>query len=220
MGIRFTKKKIGILDYGVGNLYSLQKALDYIGGTSELVSSSTNLKSYSGIILPGVGSFGVAMGRVRAQGLAEVLKEWVALDRPVLGICLGMQLLFSSSEEQGCRKGLNLIPGTVERLKTNLELGQITKVPNIGWRSLEISNHSNAIGDTLFSDIQYENEYYFLHSYACFPAARSNIIAYSTYGGNKFAAVVRKDNIFGCQFHPEKSRSAGIQFLENYFRVI
>ena len=214
------KKKIGILDYGVGNLHSLQNALSEVGASSTLVLPTTNLRSCSGIILPGVGAFGVAMNRIKTQGLAEIIEEWAALEKPLLGICLGMQLLFSSSEEQGFQKGLNLIPGTVERLNRNLKLGHIAKVPNVGWRSLEMSTYLNSSDGKLLSDIKYPNEYYFLHSYACFPTIKSNIVAYSNSGADKFAAVVKKGNILGCQFHPEKSRISGLEFLQRYLQEI
>ena len=215
-----TNREIAIIDYSVGNLRSIENALNYIGIRSQIISSPTLLENFSGIILPGVGAFGEGMKKMRMRGFVDGIRKWVEDGKPLLGVCLGMQLLFTSSDEQGFQRGLNLIPGRVEKLKFNLGSGQLVKIPHVGWNSLEIRIEATTREEVFLSNMNKEDEYYFVHSYACFPKVKSSILAYASYGENRFAAVVRDANVFGCQFHPEKSRDGGLRFLEGYFRVV
>jgi glutamine amidotransferase len=220
MSDNLTSKRIAIIDYGVGNLRSIENALSYIGVRSQIVSSPTLLETFSGIILPGVGAFGEGMKKIQIQGFVEVLKKWAEDGKPLLGVCLGMQLLFTSSDEQGYQLGLNLIPGRVEKLKADLGSDQVVKIPHIGWNLLETPIGRTISEEVFLSNLKKEDKYYFVHSYACFPKVKSSILAYASYGQNRFAAVVRDANVIGCQFHPEKSRDGGLRFLREYLKVV
>ena len=195
--------KIAVVDYGAGNLLSVTKALDYLGLASCITSDAGEILRADGVILPGVGAFPDAMAQLKKSGLVPVLRQ-SAKDKPLLGICLGMQMLFDQSSEVRLCEGLGLIPGAVDRIKTPL------KLPQIGWNSLTIRSEN-----PLLSGVSSGEYVYFVHSYMACCDNASDIVAVCDYGGPVTAAVAR-GNVFGCQFHPEKSGETGLRILKNF----
>lgn len=199
---------IAILDYGVGNLFSLSSSLKALGLEAEITGESSRLQAADRIILPGVGAFGDARAKLEASGLADVLEE-EAKKKPLLGICLGMQLLFDKSLEYGTHKGLGLIPGQVEDLKGALT-DKTLKVPHMGWNRLEIRRE-----DPLFRYIENGAYVYYVHSYYAAHCEESTLAA-SQYGNVSVTGVVRRGNVWGTQFHPEKSGETGLLILKAF----
>jgi glutamine amidotransferase len=200
---------IGIIDYGMGNLFSVSKALERLGVPYFISDESEKLFSANGLILPGVGSFRDAMHRLNDSGLSELIKQYVATGKPLLGICLGMQLLFEVSEENGLSKGLGLLSGQVVRFPGRTNVGMDYKVPHMGWNKLNFKRPSNILNNVN------ESHVYFVHSYYVKTDDEEVLIASSDYG-LEVPAVVGKGNIIGMQFHPEKSSRLGIQLLKNF----
>lgn len=199
---------IGIVDYGMGNLFSVSKALERLGAEYFLSGDKKELMSADALLLPGVGSFRDAMERLNEEGLSDMIRDFAATGKPLLGICLGMQLLFEESEENGPAKGLALLPGRVQRF-SGVKDGSSYKVPHMGWNRLEFVKDSPIIKDV-------EEDYvYFVHSYFVDAAASNVLIAKSSYN-EEVAAIVGKDNLFGMQFHPEKSSRLGMELLKNF----
>ena len=192
-----------IVDYGVGNLKSIANALDYLGLSSEITGQPDGLERADALILPGVGAFPDAADKLRATGLDQAVIAQ-AERKPVLGICLGMQLLFDEGEEVRPCQGLGLVSGTVRKIATEL------KLPHIGWNSLTFPNPS-----PLFKGVEPGSYVYFVHTFCALPDQPSNVLAVTDYGGPVTAAVGR-GNIYGCQFHPEKSGETGLQILRNF----
>ena len=197
---------IGVVDYGLGNLASVQNALEHLGYDASVCSDPDALQAFDRIILPGVGSFRVAMERLDAQGWSVRIQEFVATGKPLLGICLGMQLLFDKGEEHGPRQGLGLIPGQVTALTPEGGL----RVPHVGWNNL-----ATIVPHPLLSGIKQQVDFYFVHSFHCVPEEHSAILATCDYGG-EFVAVVARGNVAGAQFHPEKSQPSGLRLLDNF----
>ncbi len=193
-----------IIDYNVGNLHNLKNALDFSDVENQLVSHADEVRKADRILLPGVGAFGPAMEHLRNSGMLEALQEKVQAGTPLLGICVGAQLLMDESEEDGYRVGLGWIPGKVERFHHEL------KIPQIGWNQV-----SQQQKDPLFKNVADEMHFYFVHSYHLNPENSEYVLGLSNYGYD-FAAVVCKDNLWGVQFHPEKSQIAGLQLLKNF----
>lgn len=192
-----------VVDYDVGNLLSVKNALSFLGYESRITADPAELELAEDIILPGVGSFPDAAENLQARGLFEILSAQ-AEKKPVLGICLGMQLLFTMSDEFRPCQGLGLIPGRVRRIETKL------KLPHIGWNSLIFVNPS-----PLFNNVEEGSYVYFVHSYAGVTESWSDLAAVTEYPGRVTAAVSR-GNVYGCQFHPEKSGDTGLQILRNF----
>ncbi len=195
--------KIAVVDYGVGNLKSVTNALRYLGLHSVITNEAEVLESADAILLPGVGAFPDAAGRLRATGLDKVLPQQAA-KKPLLGICLGMQLLFEESDEGKCTQGLGLVGGRVARIETTC------KLPHIGWNSLTLQNPS-----PLFRGVENGAAVYFVHSYCAVAAREQDVLAHTDHGTPVVAAVGR-GNVYGCQFHPEKSGEVGLQILKNF----
>jgi glutamine amidotransferase len=198
---------IAIVDYGIGNLGSVTKSFRHVGAEIVLSEDLETLRRAEALILPGDGAFGATMDEVRRRGLVPLLKEAAAQGKPLLGICIGMQLLFEESEEHGRHEGLGLLPGRVRRFPDHLV------VPHMGWNSLTPRGHH-----TLLDGVEPGSYVYFVHSYYC-DAPADVVLAYSDYGFD-FAAVVGRDNILGAQFHPEKSQSVGMRMVENFVRFV
>ena len=197
---------IALIDYGAGNLQSVKKAFDFIGAESVITNDPKVILSADKILLPGVGSFGDAMDSMEKNGLVETVKVCALSDKPFLGICLGLQLLFEESEESPGVKGLGIFKGKIKKFSSDMGL----KIPHIGWNSLEIKQK-----DTLFKDIP-ENAYvYFVHSYYLHAEDENDIATVTNYGID-FHSAVGKNNIFATQFHPEKSGDVGLQILRNF----
>lgn len=202
---------IGIVDYGVGNLFSLTCALRSLEVEVIVSREPEVLQKADSLILPGVGAFAGAMEKLRASGLDQVVKEQAKAGVPLLGICLGMQLLFSESLEFGRHSGLNLLPGQVIPMEGRLPRG--LKIPHMGWNRLHLEKQdSRLLADTREGDFVY-----FVHSY--YAQGCGNALAATTDYGIPLTAAVEQDNIFGCQFHPEKSGPAGLRILRSFARL-
>ena len=195
--------RIAIVDYGVGNLKSVTNAMDYLGLKTCITSDRKELELADAIILPGVGAFPDAADKLRSTGLDRVLLAQ-AEQKPILGICLGMQLLLDRGEEVRECAGLGLVPGCVRRIETSL------KLPHIGWNSLSFPNPS-----PLFAGVEEGSYVYFVHSFCAVADDPATVIAQTDYGVPVTAAV-QKGNVYGCQFHPEKSGEVGLQILRNF----
>jgi glutamine amidotransferase len=200
--------RIAILDYGMGNLRSVEKALERVGAQAEITSERAPAEEADGVILPGVGAFPRAMERVREIGLDELVAGRVDAGVPVLGICLGMQLLFDSSVENEGGSGLALMGGVVGPLEAN---GY--KVPHIGWSPVRWEKDSE-----LTDDLGEETPFYFVHSFAPRPASADDVLGTAAYG-ERFACAVERPPLYGVQFHPEKSSAAGLGLLANFVRL-
>ena len=200
--------RIAILDYGMGNLRSVEKALERVGAEAEITSDRSRAETADGVILPGVGAFPKAMERVREIGLDELVPGRVDAGVPVLGICLGMQLLFDSSVEGEGASGLALLGGVVGPLEAN---GY--KVPHIGWSPVHWEH-----GSALTEGLGEETPFYFVHSFAPRPASDPDVLGTAAYG-ERFACAVERPPLYGVQFHPEKSSAAGLGLLANFVRI-
>lgn len=197
---------ITVIDYDAGNLKSVYKALQFLGKEVRVTRDAKEILRSDKVILPGVGSFGDAMGRLKEFGLIPVIREAVESKKPFLGICLGLQLLFERSEESPGVDGLGILPGEILRIPDNNGL----KVPHIGWNSLKFDSPGR-----LFAGLSPETYVYFVHSFYL-KAQEETIVKASTEYGVHIHAAVEKENLFACQFHPEKSGSAGLQILKNF----
>ena len=199
--------RIAILDYGMGNLRSVEKALEHVGVTAKITNDGDEVRAADGVILPGVGAFPAAMTRIRELGLDELIAERCDASVPILGICLGLQLLFESSTELGGATGLGLLDGPVGALEA-----EGLKVPHIGWSPVRWERESR-----LADGIPSETPFYFVHSFAPRPSGEE-LLGSAEYGA-RFACAAERDNVFGVQFHPEKSSSAGLRLLSNFAGV-
>ena len=203
---------IAVIDYGVGNLFSLLSSLNYVGLNTKLTNDIEEIKNAKGIILPGVGAFRDAIGNLEKYGLKETLISDAKKRKPFLGICLGMQMLFEKSYEYGEYEGLGLINGTVEEIKKYIPENSDLKIPHMGWNSLIINERFK--DDKILKDVN-DNEYvYYVHSYFA-KTDMKNIVAYSEYG-TKIPGIVKNENVYGMQFHPEKSGDTGLKLLKNW----
>lgn len=209
------KKHIVIVDYGVGNLYSVQRAVEVSGNAEILISGKAEeIASASKIILPGVGAFKDGMNELQDRGLIEALLSAAAAGKPILGICLGMQLMATSSEEFGLYKGLNLIPGNVVKLPSESIDGKRLKVPYVGWTPLSLRDKQRGV-DSCIDHIGSE-AVYLVHSFQFVPENLDHQLAIYNYGGHLITAAVQYRNITGLQFHPEKSGHIGIKILQDF----
>lgn len=199
---------IAIIDYGAGNLHSVKNALDFLGAESKITGSTSEILSADKVILPGVGAFGSAMNALTASGLNEVIFEVADKGTPLLGICLGLQLMFEKSEEAPDVKGLGLFKGTIVKIPN-----RGLKIPHMGWNSIEVVKDSrilNNIGENPFV--------YFVHSYYLNASDEGVVSAYTDYG-ERLGIAVEKDNVFATQFHPEKSGETGMKILKNFINL-
>jgi len=205
---------IGLINYGMGNLHSVAKALEKVGGEVELVSDADALKNYDRIVLPGVGAFRDCIGALKASGMDVAIKAEVAAGKPFLGICLGMQVLMDSSFEFGRYQGLGLIPGAVKAFpEDHAERG--FKIPHMGWNDVIFSSEK-AIHPVLAPLVG--KQVYYVHSYCCMPENPEHLLAACSYGDFPFAAAIGYDNVVAVQFHPEKSQSAGLALMEAFLQ--
>lgn len=194
---------IAIIDYGMGNLHSVSKAVERLGHEAVVTSDAATIMAADGAILPGVGAFGDAMANLRATGLDAVTRDYAASGKPLLGICLGMQLLFGESEEHGRHEGLGLLPGRVVRFEGSY------KIPHMGWNELSFLQES-----PLFEGLE-PGHAYFVHSYHALPERREDLLAVTDYH-RQVTAIVGRGSLFGMQFHPEKSGELGMALLEKF----
>ena len=208
---------IAIVDYDMGNLRSVSKALEHVGASVRVTSDPSEVASAEKLVLPGVGAFPAAMRELCARGLVEPIKRVIAEGRPYLGICLGLQLLFDDSEEGAGAKGLGVLAGQVRKFTTASE--PRLKIPHMGWNQV-LGQRATAAGAAcpLLEGISDGSYFYFVHSYYAQPADRS-VVTLTTEYGVPFASMVWKDRLFATQFHPEKSQALGLKLLENFVKL-
>lgn len=203
---------IAIVDYGMGNLRSVTNAFARLGGSIIVTRDKRAIEKARAIVLPGVGAFGKCMENLKAFDLLDVLKKEIEKGKPYLGICLGLQMLFESSEESPGVEGFGLVKGSVKRFKNDL------KVPHMGWNQVEqASSASSMKGSQIFKGIEQSEYFYFVHSF--YPEPAENVIASTTDYGRPFASSIERENIFACQFHPEKSQRVGLHLLQNFINL-
>jgi imidazole glycerol-phosphate synthase subunit HisH len=198
---------IAVLDYGIGNLGSVLKAFRHVGAEAALVESPSAARDADALVVPGDGAFGAAMDEIERRGFGDLLRDAAADGRPVLGICIGMQILFEESSEHGRHRGLGLLPGQVTRIETTLP------VPHMGWNRLR-----QARPHPLFAGVADDAHVYFVHSYKC-DADPSVLLATTEYDG-EVAAIVGRGSVLGVQFHPEKSQAVGLALIRNYVALV
>jgi glutamine amidotransferase len=199
---------IAIVDYGIGNLGSVTKGFRHAGAETVLTGDPDRLRSAEALVLPGDGAFGASMEELRSRGLVDVLVGVARAGTPLLGICIGMQLLFEESEEHGRHRGLGLLPGRVRRFDTKLV------VPHMGWNALNWRQ-----GHPLLDGLSPGAYVYFVHSYFCEPSRPQDVLASTDYGAD-FASIVGRDNVLGVQFHPEKSQAVGLRMLRSFVAIV
>lgn len=204
---------IVIIDYGMGNLKSVRNALNYLGIENKISDDYDEIRKADALILPGVGAFPDAMDTIEKLGLDKVIKEETEKGKYLLGICLGMQLLFEKGYEGLERTGLGLIKGNIVKMKDDREKN--VKIPHIGWNNLKYNRK-----DILFKNIDEGKYVYYVHSYFAQSYNNEDLVAYSEYGENKIPGIIRRNNIIGAQFHPEKSGTVGLEILKNFGELI
>jgi imidazole glycerol-phosphate synthase subunit HisH len=206
---------IAIIDSGIANLRSVEKAFARLGAAAEITEDPRRLTEAAGIVLPGVGAFADGIAKLTTHGFVDPIRRAIERGTPVLGICLGLHFLFSESEEFGCHRGLDLIPGRVIRFSGALAApdGSRLKVPHMGWNRVRVERAA-----PILEGLPEEPYFYFVHSYYVEPADAS-VVAGSTEYGGRFTSVIWRDNLFATQFHPEKSQAAGLRLLANFARL-
>ena len=200
------KLNIGVVDLGINNLFSIDNAIKHLGYNSQVSSDNKMLEKTDCLVLPGVGSFGYASQILKKKKLDEMIKAYALSGKTLIGICLGFQLLFDQSEEFGSFEGLSIFNGQVKKLDN---LKKKANIPNVGWRKTFIYNNSK---------IQYFDNFYYIHSFFAEPEKKDEILMESNFEDKNFCSAVKKKNIYGCQFHPEKSGEAGINLLNKFIK--
>lgn len=199
---------IAVINYGLGNLHSVQKAISFVGGDAQVTSDTKTILDAEKVVLPGVGAFADGMKGLETHGLTDTVRKAAELGKPLLGICLGMQMLFEESDEKGKHLGLGFLPGKVVQFQ---QPG--IKIPQIGWNQIELTRPS-----PLTKDLQGGEYFYFNHSYYCVPEQKGDVLSITEYG-LRFCSAVGRANIYGVQFHPEKSQKTGLQILKNFVEL-
>jgi len=208
--------KIIIINYEIGNVRSILNAFEKVGITPILSRNKSEILNADGIVLPGVGSFSHGMKNLDKYSLVDTLKEYAKTNKPILGICLGMQMLLEESQEFGITKGIGLIPGKV--IKLPIKDQAYEKLPHISWNEIKLKkiNWNN----TILKNIKHNSDMYFVHSYIAIPDNEEHILSTTEYSKYEFCSSIKKNNIYGCQFHPEKSAFLGLQIIENFVNII
>ena len=212
------KKKVVIIDYGHGNLYSINQACIHLGYSPIISFDQKDILSADSLILPGVGAFKVAMDELGNKDLIEPIKEFVKKGNNMMGVCLGMQLLFEKSEEFGINDGLGLIDGDVKKFPSSFNEKKI-RIPHIGWNKIFAERSLHKWKNTPLEEITEEDYMYFIHSYFANPSNTKDVLSYSYYQDIKYCTSVQKENIFGFQFHPEKSAEKGLTIYKNFLKL-
>lgn len=223
---RLNTPRVAIIDYGLGNLFSLARACEHVGMAPTVTSDPKQMAIADAIILPGVGAFGDAMKSLRSLDLVQVLRDFASNGKPLVGICLGMQLLLSESDEFGTHQGLGIIEGTVRSfhskngLQTRESLGRVAKIPEVGWNRVYTPADREAPANSwaasgVFAGLSNGFFMYFVHSYIAKPADPNIVIGRSNYGGVEYCSALQAGNVTGFQFHPERSGEAGLQIYHN-----
>lgn len=205
--------KIAVIEYGLGNVKSLCHALNYLGADVCLTADVSEIEKADAIVLPGVGAFAYGMQQLQERQLDALLREQVQKGTPLMGICLGMQLLFDESDEFGETKGLGVISGRVERLQDH----ETCKLPHMGWNSLLLPQHLCSWDGTVLQSVDSDKDsFYFVHSFAAHPADKKTVLSETVYAGQMFCSSVQERNVIGCQFHPEKSAEQGLSIFKSF----
>lgn len=208
------KPQVTVIDYGMGNLLSVTRALEHCGAEVKLESAPQAIAAATRLVLPGVGAFADGMAELTRRGLVEPVREYARSGRPLLGICLGMQMMLEGSDEFGESRGLGIIPGWVKKLPAQPGI----KLPHIGWSAILPPPGADWQG-SLLQDVPVGHEMYFVHSYHADPADPAHRLAETLYGEYAFCAAIRKDNVTGCQFHPEKSGETGLKIVSRFLKA-
>lgn len=208
---------VTVIDYGIGNLLNVVRALEHCGATVTVVDKATPEHiSTPRLVLPGVGAFGDGMVELRNRGFDEFVQRFAETGRPFLGICVGMQMMFDASEEMGEHAGLGLLAGRVRAVPATAADGTPHRIPHIGWRPLEAAREW---GGTILQDVAPGERAYFVHSFAAVPSDEAVRLANVSYDGQHICAAVQRDNLYGCQFHPERSAHAGLGMLKRFLEL-
>lgn len=219
--------EVVVIDYGMGNLFSLERVIAHLGGRAVISKDIATIESAERLILPGVGAFGDGIRNLRSSGLDRAIETFVDSKRPLLGICLGMQMLMSESEEHGLHQGLDVLPGRVVKFLEPGHEDVFYKIPHVGWNTLKYPQRPDGNGEnahnagipwerTILGKIGEGAFVYFVHSYMVVPSERDVVLSETVYGRNRFCSVLRKGNIWGCQFHPEVSGDVGLKILKEF----
>ena len=211
-------KKVTIIDYGLSNLLSVQHAFAHFGAETLVTGKAEDVLAADALVLPGVGAFKDGMAGLEKLGLIEPIRQKAAAGTPLLGICLGMQMLFDESEEFGLHKGLRLIPGRVVKIPSTDVQGRPQKVPHISWDPLNPAGGRTDFAGTVLAGVTPGEECYFIHSYEAKPADEADRLADTVYGGRAVCAAAAHGSVVGCQFHPEKSGKVGLKIIEEYLK--
>lgn len=206
---------IVVIDYGIGNIKSIKNAFEALGVEVILSREKDAILNADGVILPGVGAFSHGMNNLSEYGLDDIIREYVKTNKPLLGICLGMQMMMEESEEFGITKGLGLIKGRV--IKIPVDQTKKIKLPHVSWN--EIKDKSVDWENTILEDVPRDSNMYFVHTFVAKPDHEENILSVSEYANVEFCSSVKKDNIYGCQFHPEKSATRGLGIIKNFIKI-
>ncbi len=208
--------RVTIIDYGLGNLFSLRRALGYLGAEPETASTPREVEQAEQLILPGVGAFGDGMRQLRERGLVDPVRRAATEGVPLLGICLGMQLFFTESEEFGRHDGLGIFAGRVGRLAATAASGEPVKVPHVGWNALTPAPGGLPWERSALQELAPGDSVYFVHSYVPSPEDGAVTVAEMAHGGHRYCAMVQRGAVVGCQFHPEKSGAVGLRILRHF----
>lgn len=211
-------RRVTIVDASGGNLLSVGRAFERCGAKVEFVRDGDSIAKAERLVLPGVGAFRNGMDALRSQGLIAPLRDFIAGDGAVLGICLGLQFLFETSEEFGEQVGLGILPGRVSRIPERDAAGCSLRVPHIGWNTLLSPFGEDAWRSTILEGIATGDAVYFVHSFAAVPSDAQNVLAECEYGGHRIVAAVRRGRLYGVQFHPEKSGETGLAIIDNFLK--
>ncbi len=205
-----------IIDYGIGNIRSVQRGLEKVGASVQVTSNPETIASAERLVLPGVGAFEDGMRGLHESGMIPAISEFVETGKPLLGICLGMQMLLNQSEEHGLHAGLGFIPGEVKQIPNKINDSGIRKIPHIGWAALENKTGQSAWDSTVLKDINLGDYFYFVHSFMAVVKNDMDVLARCEYEGLKVTAAIQKENVIGLQFHPEKSGVFGLKILNAF----
>tara|TARA_B110000014_G_C20019753_1_gene529037 strand:+ start:224 stop:865 length:642 start_codon:yes stop_codon:yes gene_type:complete len=212
-----SSQKITIIDHGCGNILNLVRSIKFLGYETDVTNNSKKIINSSHVILPGVGAFGNVMQQLREQNLQKSILEYAKLQKPLLGICLGMQILLTSSHEFGFHKGLGLIDGEV--VKLSVKNKNDFKIPHVGWNEIYPSDDKKKWDSKILKNLLVGKSFYFVHSFMCITKNPNLTIATCNYAGTSIPSVISSGNIFGCQFHPEKSAKDGLTILKNFCEI-
>ena len=212
------RSEVTIIDYGAGNLFNVVTAFKACGSQVNLADDPETLINADRLVFPGVGSFPNAINELKNLNLFEAIRIFISKGNPFLGICLGMQMMMDASEEISTTEGLSLIPGRVISIPETKMNGQPHKIPHIGWNEIA-TPPGQTWNNTLLSGIPKNAPFYFLHSFMAVPESEKHLLAYCDYDGHSISATIHKENMFGCQFHPEKSGELGLKVLENFLSL-